>query len=192
MNNIDKITMEYMSNKTFNEYVQQNKNEDKQVYEKEERFYKKRLYVLYKELFKNKNHKDKTLIYAFEKFNKIAIDNLKQEDKQEIVQTELGNLPLEKKVGFDESIPLDNSHDDTTMNQQRDIDAFQNTSSVKTCTLDNYIIRKPIKKKDPAPPPQKIKVNLKTKELQNKNVPKKTKKKNLHNKYEESSEKQKQ
>jgi len=192
MNNIDKITMEYMSNKTFNEYVQKNNSEDKQVYEKEERFYKKRLYVLYKEFFKNKNHKDKSLLHAFERFNKLAIENLKQEDKQEIVQTELGNLPLEKKVGFDESVPLDDSSTNSTTDHKRDIDAFQNTNSVKTCTLDNYIIRKPIKKKDPSPPPQKIKVNLKTKDLQNKNVPKKIKKKNLHNKYEESSEKQKQ
>ena len=43
MNPIDKLTMEYMSNKIFNEYVEQNKEEDNQQYEKDERFYKKRL-----------------------------------------------------------------------------------------------------------------------------------------------------
>ena len=75
------------------------------------------------------------------------------------------------------------------MDQQRDLEAFQNENNVKTCTLDNFIIRKPIQKKDPKPPPQKIYVNLKTKDLQNKNVPKKKKKKNINNKYEESQEK---
>ncbi len=190
MNPIDKLTMEYMSNKTFNEYVQQNKDEDKQLYEKDERFYKKRLYVLYKELFKNKFDLDKSLCHAFEKFNIVAIDFLKQQDTQEIVQTQLGNLPLEKKVGFDENIPLDGSPlSNDEEDQQRDLVAFQNGNNVKTCTLDNFIIRKTIPKKEPKPPPQKIHVNLKTKDLQNKNVPKKKKKKNIHNKYEESQEK---
>lgn len=189
MNKIDKITMEYMSNKIFNEYVEQNKDEDKQQYEKDERFYKKRLYVLYKELFKSKNSLDKTLVHAFEKFNSVAIESLKQQDTQEIVQTQLGNLPMEKKVGFDETIPLDASMENTDTDQQRDLDAFQNNNNVKTCTLDNFIIRKPHNKKEPKPPPQKINVKLKTKDLQNKNVPKKKKKKNIDNKYEESQEK---
>ena len=188
MNPIDKLTMEYMSNKMFNEYVEQNKDECKIQYEKDERFYKKRLYVLYKELFKSKSSLDKSVIHYFEKFNSVAIEYLKQQDTQEIVQTQLGNLPLEKKVGFDETIPLDSSPNPSSeVDQQRDLEAFQNENNVKTCTLDNFIIRKPIQKKDPKPPPQKIHVNLKTKDLQNKNVPKK--KKNINNKYEESQEK---
>lgn len=190
MNPIDKLTMEYMSNKMFNEYVEQNKDECKIQYEKDERFYKKRLYVLYKELFKSKSSLDKSVIHYFEKFNRVAIEYLKQQDTQEIVQTQLGNLPLEKKVGFDETIPLDSSPNPSSeVDQQRDLEAFQNENNVKTCTLDNFIIRKPIQKKDPKPPPQKIHVNLKTKDLQNKNVPKKKKKKNINNKYEESQEK---
>lgn len=189
MNPIDKLTMEFMSNKIFNEYVIQTKEENQGKYEKEERFYKKRLYSLYKELFKNKTHENQTIVHAFKNFNQIAMDHFKQEDKYEIVQTELGNLPLEKKVGFDESVPLDEFTNKLEDNQQRDIDAFQNTNSVKTCTLDNFIIRKPNQKKNTAPPPQKIVVNLKTKNLQNKNVPKKIKKKNINNKYEESPEK---
>ena len=127
-------------------------------------------------------------MHAFEKFNSVAIECLKQQDTQEIVQTQLGNLPMEKKVGFDETIPLDVSIENTDTDQQRDLNAFQN-NNVKTCTLDNFIIRKPHKKKEPKPPPQKINVNLKTKDLQNKNVPKKKKKKNIDNKYEESQEK---
>jgi len=179
-----------MSNKMFNEYVEQNKDECKIQYEKDERFYKKRLYVLYKELFKSKSSLDKSVIHYFEKFNSVAIEYLKQQDTQEIVQTQLGNLPLEKKVGFDETIPLDSSPNPSSeVDQQRDLEAFQNENNVKTCTLDNFIIRKPIQKKDPKPPPQKIHVNLKTKDLQNKNVPKKKKKKNINNKYEESQEK---
>lgn len=190
MNPIDKLTMEYMSNKMFNEYVEQNKDEYKIQYEKDERFYKKRLYVLYKELFKSKSSLDKSVIHYFEKFNSVAIEYLKQQDTQEIVQTQLGNLPLEKKVGFDETIPLDSSPNPSSeVDQQRDLEAFQNGNNVKTCTLDNFIIRKPIQKKDPKPPPQQIHVILKTKDLQNKNVPKKKKKKNINNKYEESQEK---
>ena len=190
MNPIDKLTMEYMSNKMFNEYVEQNKDECKIQYEKDERFYKKRLYVLYKELFKSKSSLDKSVIHYFEKFNSVAIEYLKQQDTQEIVQTQLGNLPLEKKVGFDETIPLDSSPNPSSeVDQQRDLEAFQNENNVKTCTLDNFIIRKPIQKKDPKPPPQQIHVILKTKDLQNKNVPKKKKKKNINNKYEESQEK---
>lgn len=179
MNKIDKITMEYMSNKNYNEFIELSKNEDQILYDKDERFYKKRLYVLYKDLFKNKKDVNKNIIIAFERFNKICIDVLKQNDTVEIVQSQLNNLP-EKQVSFDETIPLENITY-SEQNQQRDMEAFQN-NNVKSCTLDNYIIKKPNKTKS-QPPPQKIKVKLKTKELKNKDVDKK----NIYKKYDNAA-----
>jgi hypothetical protein len=179
MNKIDKITMEYMSNKNYNEFIEQSKNEDQILYDKDERFYKKRLYVLYKDLFKNKKDVNKNIIIAFERFNKICIDVLKQNDTIEIVQNQLNNLP-EKQVSFDESIPLEYTCS-SEHNNQRDMEAFQN-NNIKSCTLDNYIIKKP-NKKQLHPPPQKIKVKLKTKELKNKDVYKK----NIHKKYDNAT-----
>ena len=181
MDKIDKMTMEYMSNKTYNEYVIKNKDEDDLQYEKEERFYKKRLYGIYKDLFKNKFDADKNVLHFFEKFNKTCIEYLKQKDTCDIVQKELGNKMNEKKVDFDSSVPLDCTEESIIeKNVDRDVEAFQNNNNVKTCTLDTYIIKKPIKKKDPIPPPQKIKVKLKTKELKNKDV----NKKNINKKYD--------
>ena len=106
---------------------------------------------------------------------------LKQKDTCDIVQKELGNKINEKKVDLDSSVPLDCTEESIIeKNVDRDVEAFQNNNNVKTCTLDTYIIKKPIKKKDPIPPPQKIKVKLKTKELKNKDV----NKKNINKKYD--------
>jgi hypothetical protein len=199
MNNIDKLTMNYMSNKIYNELIQseENPSDDKLVYDSEERFYKKRLYLLYKNLFKKDDIKNKSLLIEFEKFNKVAIEYLKQEDRTSIIQKELGNtkMNMDKSVSFDESVAIPNVDTNTAENIERDQLAFQNDSNIKTCTLDNYIIRTPNSyKKDPPPPPHKIKIRLKSKELQNKDVPKKKdknkKKNNINNKYDDSEKKQ--
>ena len=191
MNTIDKLTMNYMSNKIYNEHVisQDKSSDDSLVYYAEERFYKKRLYLLYKNLFKKDEIKNKSVILAFEKFNKAAIEYLKQEDRTSIIQKELGNtkmnMNMDKSVSFEDSldIPLEDSN--SAENIERDQLAFQNNNNIKSCTLDNYVIKNThVNKKPPRPPPQKIKVRLKSKELRNKDVPKK---KNIGNNYEESS-----
>lgn len=194
MNNIDKLTMNYMSNKIYNEHVisQDKSSDDSLVYDAEERFYKKRLYLLYKNLFKKDEIKNKSVIVAFEKFNKVAIEYLKQEDRTSIIQKELGNtkMNMDKSVSFEESLDVPLTDSNSVENIERDQLAFQNNNNVKSCTLDNYVVRKPNSyKKDPPPPPHKIKVRLKSKELQNKDVPKKKdknkKKNNINTNYED-------
>ena len=197
MNEIDKLTMSYMSNKIYNDVVRGEDKQNELKFDAEERFYKKRLIVLYKNLFKHEDIKNKTMTHVFQKFNKIAIEYLKQEDRTSIIQKELGNdkQNMDKSVSFDKSLSFDESviipeldlENESQENNKRDVKAFQNINTVKSCTLDNYVIKTThVSKKPPRPPPQKIKVRLKSKELRNKDVPKK---KNIVNNYEESSEK---
>lgn len=185
MNKVDKITMEYMSNKNYIEHVDENKEKTRLQNNKEERFYRKRLILLYKELFKNKKEADKNVLYAFEKFNNIGIEYLKQKDTCEIVQNELGNKSNQKEVQFSQDIPLENIDNDEELNIKRDKECFQNTNTIKKCTLDDYIIKKPIKKKQVVSPPQKIEIKLKTKELKNKDI----NKKNINKKYDNEQKK---
>jgi hypothetical protein len=192
MNELDKLTMSYMSNRQYRTMIESEDNDEGIEYEAEERFYKKRLIILYKNLFKHEDVKNKTMVQFFQKFNSIAIEHLKREDRASIIQKELGNdkLNIDKSVSFDKSLSFDESaimpdlEKEGQENNKRDVEAFQNINTVKSCTLDNYVIKNThVNKKPPRPPPQKIKVRLKSKELRNKDVPKK---KNIGNKYEES------
>lgn len=193
MNELDKLTMSYMSNRQYRTMIESEDKDEGIEYEAEERFYKKRLVVLYKNLFKHEDVKNKTMVQFFQKYNSIAIEHLKQEDRASIIQKELGNdkLNIDKSVRFDKSLSFSEStimpdlEKESQENNKRDVEAFQNINTVKSCTLDNYVIKTTHEnKKPPRPPPQKIKVRLKSKELRNKDVPKK---KNIVNNYEEST-----
>ena len=124
------------------------------------------------------------------------MEYLKQEDRTSIIQKELGNtkMNMDKNVSFEDSLDIPLTDSNIADNIERDQLAFQNNNNVKSCTLDNYVVRKPNSyKKDPPPPPHKIKVRLKSKELQNKDVPKKKdkikKKNNINTNYDDSEKK---
>ena len=73
MNEIDKLTMEYMSNRAYNEAIhKQNNVSDKTDNLVEERFYKKRLINMYKQMFKDDGSDkilDVSVMDFFHRFN---------------------------------------------------------------------------------------------------------------------------
>ena len=65
MNELDKLTMSYMSNRQYRTMIESEDKDEGIEYEAEERFYKKRLIILYKNLFKHEDVKNKTMVQFF-------------------------------------------------------------------------------------------------------------------------------
>ena len=186
MNDIDQLTMDYMSNKAYHGVVTMNMEKLNTDNKKEEKFYKKRLIQLYRQLFKSDQGEepcnDQNIEVIFHRFNKLAIDYLKQSDISFIIQKELDNdIISEKKVSFigqEHELEQDLEQDlDLEQDQviDRDIEAFKNKNNNKICTLDKYVIKKPINVVNKQTPPQKITMELHSTEFKYKGVKKPTK-----------------
>jgi hypothetical protein len=179
MDKVDRLTLNYMSNNTYNEQREKKPVLNKTQQLEEEQFYKKRLLTNYKEYLKNLNkleNYDSNVIDYFHTFNKLQIDIFKREDKRDIVQKTNG---VDKKVSF----KTENAHEEELSQDKinlNDIEQFQK-NQVKKCTLDNYIIKKPNKFKKETIVPTKINIDLQSQELKYKGV----KKKNISNIYED-------
>lgn len=179
MDKVDRLTLNYMSNNSYNEQREKKPVFDQSKLLDEEQFYKKRLLIKYKEYLKNLNKLEKydtNVIDYFHDFNKLQIDIFKREDKRDIVQKTNG---VDKKVSFET-----NNDNEEELSQDKinlnDIEQFQK-NQVKKCTLDNYIIKKPNKFKKETIVPKKINIDLQSEELKYKGV----KKKNISNNYED-------
>ena len=179
MDKVDRLTLNYMSNNSYNEQREKKPVLNKKQQLEEEQFYKKRLLTKYKEYLKNINkleNYDTNVIDYFHDFNKLQIDIFKREDKRDIVQKTNG---VDKKVSF-ETETIDEEELSQDKIKSNDVEQFKK-NQVKKCTLDNYIIKKPNKFKKDTIVPKKINIDLQSEELKYKGV----KKKNISNNYED-------
>tara|TARA_Y100000389_G_C17440680_1_gene508372 strand:+ start:1617 stop:2132 length:516 start_codon:yes stop_codon:yes gene_type:complete len=132
------------------------------------KFYKKRIYQITKDLIRKKidgNTIDKNLDELFTSYLHGLIEHFKFDDKKDILQEEFKNMN-NKKVHF-------------SFNKIEEINAdeyIMKRSEIKSNTIEdcmNITIKKPEKKK-PILPKEKI-INLKSPELKNKGLKKKSK-----------------
>lgn len=187
---VDQVTLDCLLNKSmFNAHV---KNKKAQSINKEERkFYKKRIYNLFKELLINKAEPEDLLPdvkYAYNNFLNASINYFKTIDNNDLLQEEYKTLDEENTININ-AIP-----------ELGDIVGVENADkllmrSIKITqpSLDKYVKRKSTKPEEKLIMPKQKEINLMDPELKVKGIQSNSnsnnnniqKKENITNKYDE-------
>ncbi len=160
MNNVFN-ELEYLSNPyLYEKYINQKNIQNDELFEKNKKFYKKRVIQLTKDLYNNElDNYQVPLVELKKNFNKYikeCIDILRILDKNDILQDEYKNLRIEKKKELD----IDSSYNQ--INNDTEIFKKPQTNKIEDCMP---ILKKKIKKDSDLKAPLKKKVNLKDPEL---------------------------
>jgi len=171
LNTIDDVTLAYMVNTTqYEKYLKKNNMNYDSVFKRDIRFYRKRIISLTKDLFKNQNETDKnqnsdvTMVGAFNMYMRACISYLKFSDQSETIQkcyvclgiTD-GNQPNENIKNQKCICKNKNENELFELNKANEL-CFK-PKEVKKITLDNYVIRKNVKKSEPVVYPQQFTFN---------------------------------
>jgi hypothetical protein len=186
---IDQVTLDCLLNKEmFNTHV---KNKKAQAVNKEDKkFYKKRIYNLFKEMLINKAEPEDLfpdVKYAYDNFINASINYFKTIDSNDLLQEEYKNLDEQEAININ-SIP-ELGDDKTIMTSEEADKLLMRSVKITTPSLDKYVKRKSTKPKEKLILPKQKEINLmdpelKLKGLQNNNN-NNIKKKNITNKYDE-------
>jgi len=162
---VNQVTLDCLLNKEmFNKHVKNQKS--KSINKEERKFYKKRIYNLFKELLITKEEPEDLLPdvkYAYDNFIHSCIHYFKTIDNNDLNQEEYKNLN----------------------NEEPDISNIPelNDNNLKTTPpLDKFVKRKTTKVEEQIIMPKQKEINLNDPELKLKGI---TKKKNITNKYDE-------
>lgn len=179
---LNEVTLDCLINREqYNKYIA-NKQE-KEINRKDQKFYRKRVYNLTKELLLSK---EKPLYlfpdvkHAFDHFVKTCIHYFKTIDKSDIIQSDYQN------INDLSSIP---ELDVSDIHSKEEADKLLMKTIQMPNTLDNFIKKKVTKSDKEMIIPKQKKINLKDPSLKLKGIPKSSKKKNITTIYEESNEK---
>ena len=185
---VNQITLDCLLNKEmFNTHV---KNKKAQAVNKEDKkFYKKRIYNLFKEMLINKAEPEDLfpdVKYAYDNFINASINYFKTIDSNDLLQEEYKNLDEQEAININ-SIP-ELGDDKTIMTSEEADKLLMRSVKITTPSLDKYVKRKSTKPKEKLILPKQKEINLmdpelKLKGLQNNNN--NIKKKNITNKYDE-------
>ena len=185
---VNQITLDCLLNKEmFNTHV---KNKKAQAVNKEDKkFYKKRIYNLFKEMLINKAEPEDLfpdVKYAYDNFINASINYFKTIDSNDLLQEEYKNLDEQEAININ-SIP-ELGDDKTIMTSEEADKLLMRSIKITTPTLDKYVKRKSTKPEEKLILPKQKEVNimdpeLKVKGIQSNNI--NIKKKNITNKYDE-------
>ena len=184
---VDQVTLDCLLNKSlFNNQVKNKKAQS--VNKEDKKFYKKRIYNLFKEMLINKAEPEDLfpdVKYAYDNFINSSINYFKTIDNNDLLQEEYKTLDEAALENID-AIP--ELGDDVGV---EDADKLMMRSiKITTQTLDKYVKRKSTKPQEKLILPKQKEVNLmdpelKVKGLQNNSNNNNIKKKNITNKYDE-------
>ena len=184
---VDQVTLDCLLNKSmFNTQV---KNKKAQVVNKEERkFYKKRIYNLFKEILINKSEPENLfpdVKYAYDNFINSSINYFKTIDNNDLLQEEYKTLD---ETALENINAIPELGDDIGIEDANKL--MMRSIKITNPTLDKYVKRKNTKPEEKLILPKQKEVNLmdpelKVKGLQNNSNNNNIKKKNITNKYDE-------
>ena len=192
---VDQVTLDCLLNKSmFNAHV---KNKKAQSINKEERkFYKKRIYNLFKELLINKAEPEDLLPdvkYAYDNFIKASINYFKTIDNNDLLQEEYKTLDEEETININ-AIP-ELGDDDNIVGVENADKLLMRSIKITQPSLDKYVKRKSTKPEEKLIMPKQKDINLKDPELKVKGIQSNSnnsnnsnniqKKENITNKYDE-------
>jgi hypothetical protein len=193
---VDQVTLDCLLNKSmFNAHV---KNKRAQSVNKEERkFYKKRIYNLFKEMLINKYEPDDLLPdvkYAYDNFINASINYFKTIDNNDLLQEEYKTLDEEEMVDLENLNAVPELGDDDNIVGLEEADKLLMRSiKITTAPLDKFVKRKSTKQEALVIMPKQKEVNLLDPELKVKGLNNIIQKKeNITNKYDEHIETKKE
>jgi hypothetical protein len=184
---VDQVTLDCLLNKSlFNNQVKNKKAQS--VNKEDKKFYKKRIYNLFKEMLINKAEPEDLLPdvkYTYDNFINASINYFKTIDNNDLLQEEYKNLDDQEAINITD---LPDLCDDITAEEADKL--LMRSIKITTPTLDKYVKRKTTKPEEKLILPKQKEVNLmdpelKVKGLQNNSNNNNIKKKNITNKYDE-------
>ena len=175
---VDQLTIDCLLNKdVVNKYLKskQSKKENKE----DIKFYKKRIYNLFKEIITGNSPYDllPDVKYAYSNFLNASISYFKTIDNNDIVQSEYKDLIFPPEICCNDN--------DISGNILHADKLFMRSIKMDVPTLDKYVTRTRTKKKDEIILPKQKNINLNAPELKNKGL----KKNNITNIYEDKNKK---
>ena len=175
---VDQLTIDCLLNKDYiNKYLKskQSKKENKE----EIKFYKKRVYNLFKEIMTGNSPHDllPDVKYAYSNFLNASISYLKTIDNNDIIQSEYKDMEFPPETGCNDK--------DISGNVVEADKLLMRSIKMDVPTLDKYVTRTRTKKKEEIIIPKQKDINLNDPELKNKGL----KKNNITNIYEDKNTK---
>ena len=178
---INQVTLECLMNKdTYKKYVATKKKNV--VNKKDQKFYRRRILSLTKELLYPEESVDKSsasqhpnIISLFQIYSKACIDHFKTLDKNDIIQEDYATLLTET---------AEMSADDIKTQSEIDQQFMRSIQVREPNTLDKFVKRSTTAPKEEPVLPKQKDINLRDPALKNKGI---RKKKNITNKYEKES-----
>jgi len=178
---VNQITLDCLLNKQIlNKCVKSHKS--KSLNKQERKFYKKRIFSLFKEIITGNNPTNLApeVLYAYDNFVNSCIHYFKAIDNNDLNQEEYEELELKSN---DLHSNLKELNEDLNFSKSEEADKFLMRSiKIDPPTLDKYVKIKSSKKSESIILPQQKNINLLNPELKNKGL----KKKNINIKYEDN------
>jgi hypothetical protein len=171
---LDDMTLAYMVNTSqYEKYLKKNHIDYDSAFKRDIRFYRKRIVSLTKDLFKEQFENDKNqnvLVGAFNIYMRACISYLKFSDQSDTIQKCYVCLGMtdtngDKQNKMNETI---NNQTSCVCKNKNENDLFElhkanelcfKPKEVKKITLDNYVIRKNVKKSEPIVYPRQFTFN---------------------------------
>lgn len=184
---VNQVTLDCLLNKQmFNKHIKNQKA--KSINKNERKFYKKRIFSLFKEIITGNEPSDllPDVKYAYDNFINSCIHYFKAIDNNDLIQAEYDNMEItnENNTIIEETITNDNNN---KFSENTEFDKMLMRSiKIDIPTLDKYVKKTSTKKKENIILPKQKNINLQDPELKNKGL----KKKNITNKYEDHTKKE--
>ena len=184
---VDQVTLDCLLNKSlFNTQVKNKKAQS--VNKEDKKFYKKRIYNLFKEMLINKAEPEDLfpdVKYAYDNFINASINYFKTIDNTDLLQEEYKTLD---EAALENINAIPELGDDIAVEEADKL--MMRSIKIKTPSLDKYVKRKSTKPEEKLILPKQKEVNLmdpelKVKGIQSNNNNNNIKKKNITNKYDE-------
>lgn len=179
---VNRVTLDCLLNKEM--YSNQIKTKKERALSKEDkRFYRKRIYSLFKEIISGKPPQDLFLDVksTYETFVTTAINYFKAIDRSDIIQSEYSESVSVEDLSNN---TIDGSINDTTDYNEGLLSSLRSVK-MNTPTLDKYVTKIRTKKKEELILPQQKDINLQNPEFKSKGV----KKNNITSIYEDEHKK---
>ena len=183
---VDQVTLDCLLNKSlFNTQVKNRKAQS--VNKEDKKFYKKRIYNLFKEMLINKVEPEDLfpdVKYGYDNFINASINYFKTIDSTDLLQEEYKTLDEQEAININ-AIP--ELGEDIAVEEADKL--MMRSIKITTQTLDKYVKRKSTKPEEKLILPKQKEVNLMDPELKVKGLQSNNnnniKKKNITNKYDE-------
>ena len=177
---VNQVTLDCLLNKEmFNKHVKTQKA--KLINKEERKFYKKRIYNLFKELLITKEEPEDLLPdvkYAYDNFIYSCINYFKTIDNNDLNQEEYKNLNNEEP----DISNIPELNDNNLKTEEEANKLLMRSIKITTPPLDKFVKRKTTKVEEQIIMPKQKEINLSDPELKLKGI---NKKKNITNKYDE-------